>query len=102
ETAGLDCPTISHPRVWEASGHLAGFADPMQTCRHCKRLFRADHVAELLDESEWVASLRAVLEAGTVEGTYIPRRAELKRWAETKGRKVAAGRGSAWAARRGA
>src|SRR6516162_1927237 len=91
EIVGLDCSIISHPRVWEASGHLAGFADPMQTCRHCKRLFRADHVAELLDESEWVAALRSVLEAGTVDGTYIPRRAELKRWAETRGRKLAPG-----------
>ena len=63
DIVGLDCSIISHPRVWEASGHLAGFADPMQTCRHCKRLFRADHVAELLDESEWVAALRSVLES---------------------------------------
>ena len=73
EIVGLDCSIISHPRVWEASGHVGGFADPMQTCRQCKRLFRADHVAELLDESEWVASLLEVCEPGAVPGTYIPR-----------------------------
>src|SRR5215510_1836516 len=56
EIVGLDCSIISHPKVWEASGHLAGFADPMQTCRQCKRLFRADHVPDLLEESAWVKS----------------------------------------------
>ena len=91
EIVGLDCSIISHPRVWEASGHLAGFADPMQTCRHCKRLFRADHVAELLDESEWVTAVLEACEPGAEPGTYVPRRSELKRWAETKGKKLAPG-----------
>src|SRR6185436_7837728 len=50
---GPDCSIISHPRVWEASGHVGGFADPMQTCRQCKKLFRADHVGDALAESEW-------------------------------------------------
>ena len=63
----------------------------MQTCRVCKKLYRADHVGELLDESEWVQALLATCEAGAVPGTYVPRRAELKRWAETKGKKVARG-----------
>jgi glycyl-tRNA synthetase len=31
-----------HPRVWEASGHVAGFTDPLVDCRHCKNRFRAD------------------------------------------------------------
>ncbi len=59
EIVGIDSSIISHPRVWEASGHVGGFADPMQTCRQCKKLFRADHVPELLPESEWVRSLLA-------------------------------------------
>ena len=91
EIVGLDCAIISHPRVWEASGHLAGFADPMQTCHNCKRLFRADHVSELLGESEWVSSLLEACEAGAEPATYIPRRDELERWAKTKGRKLAPG-----------
>ena len=30
------------PKVWEASGHVAGFTDPLVDCRHCKNRFRAD------------------------------------------------------------
>ncbi len=37
---------IMPERVWEASGHLAGFADPMVECEKCKRRFRADHLEE--------------------------------------------------------
>ena len=43
---GLDCSIISHPRVWEASGHVAGFADPMVDCKKCKSRFRADQVTD--------------------------------------------------------
>jgi len=39
---GLDSSIIMHPRVWEASGHVEGFHDPMVDCRKCKRRFRAD------------------------------------------------------------
>ncbi len=91
DIVGLDCSIISHPRVWEASGHVGGFADPMQTCRHCKRLFRADHVEDLLGEAEWVQSLLAATPSGNTPGTYVASHPELKRWAETKGKKVAPG-----------
>jgi len=36
---------ILHPRVWEASGHVDVFADPLIDCRACKHRFRADHLA---------------------------------------------------------
>ena len=39
---GLDSAILMHPRVWEASGHVSGFVDPMVDCRNCKRRFRAD------------------------------------------------------------
>ncbi len=39
---GLDAAILMHPRVWEASGHVSGFVDPLVECRHCKRRFRAD------------------------------------------------------------
>jgi glycyl-tRNA synthetase len=42
----LDSAIIQHPRVWEASGHLAGFTDPLVDCRTCKLRFRADHIGE--------------------------------------------------------
>ena len=40
---GLDAAILMHPRVWEASGHLAGFTDPLIECRNCHRRFRADN-----------------------------------------------------------
>ncbi len=42
DIVGLDCSIIMHPDVWKASGHLAGFADPLVDCRVCKERFRAD------------------------------------------------------------
>jgi len=44
---GLDASIIMHPRVWEASGHLAGFADPLVDCLICKERFRADKAPKL-------------------------------------------------------
>ena len=41
---GLDSAIIMNPKVWEASGHLAGFSDPMVDCKQCKARFRADKV----------------------------------------------------------
>jgi len=38
---GLDAAIIMNPRVWEASGHVGGFSDPMVDCRNCKHRFRA-------------------------------------------------------------
>src|SRR5262245_62094388 len=43
DVVGLDASILMHPRVWEASGHLAGFSDPLVDCRNCKERFRADH-----------------------------------------------------------
>ena len=40
----LDTSIIQHPKVWEASGHLAGFSDPMVDCRETKQRYRFDHV----------------------------------------------------------
>ncbi|MDQ3880775.1 MAG: glycine--tRNA ligase [Chloroflexota bacterium] len=42
DVVGLDAAIIMNPRVWEASGHLSGFTDPMVDCRNCKHRFRAD------------------------------------------------------------
>src|SRR5437667_9758606 len=44
DVVGIDAALIMHPRVWEASGHLAGFTDPLVDCKSCKQRFRADHV----------------------------------------------------------
>src|SRR6476620_10745936 len=39
---GLDAAILMHPRVWEASGHVGGFVDPLVDCSNCKKRFRAD------------------------------------------------------------
>jgi glycyl-tRNA synthetase len=46
DIVALDSSIILHPAVWEASGHVAGFADPLVDCRTCKLRFRADHLAD--------------------------------------------------------
>jgi len=46
DIVALDSAIIQHPRVWEASGHLAGFTDPMVDCRTCKLRFRADQLED--------------------------------------------------------
>jgi glycyl-tRNA synthetase len=47
DIVALDSAIIQHPRTWEASGHLAGFTDPLVDCRHCGQRFRADHLDQL-------------------------------------------------------
>ena len=42
DTVGLDASILMHPRVWEASGHVAGFSDPLVECKACHRRFRED------------------------------------------------------------
>ena len=40
----LDAGILMHPRVWEASGHVGGFSDPLLDCKECKTRFRADNL----------------------------------------------------------
>jgi glycyl-tRNA synthetase len=47
DVVALDSAIIQHPRTWEASGHLAGFTDPLVDCKTCGRRYRADHLSEL-------------------------------------------------------
>ena len=42
DIVALDSAILQHPKVWEASGHLSGFSDPMVDCRTCGQRFRAD------------------------------------------------------------
>jgi len=42
DVVGLDTSILMHPRVWEASGHIGGFADPLVECKHCHLRWRAD------------------------------------------------------------
>jgi glycyl-tRNA synthetase len=44
DMVGLDCSIIMNPKVWEASGHVGGFSDPMVDCRATKERYRADQM----------------------------------------------------------
>ncbi len=44
DIVAIDSAIIQHPRVWEASGHIGGFSDPMIDCKTCKLRFREDHL----------------------------------------------------------
>ena len=46
DIVALDSAVILHPRVWEASGHVEGFTDPLVDCRTCKLRFRADKLED--------------------------------------------------------
>ena len=43
---GLDAAILMHPKVWEASGHVGGFTDPLVDCKACKSRFREDTLPE--------------------------------------------------------
>jgi len=44
DMVGLDSSILMHPKIWEASGHVATFNDPLVDCKTCKSRFRADHL----------------------------------------------------------
>lgn len=84
ECVPVETRIIQHPKVWEASGHVAGFNDPMVDCKSCKSRFRADHLDSLMQESNWVQSLKELYHNG-----HIPDSEELRTWVFKKGRKLA-------------
>ena len=46
DVVGLDSAILMAPRVWEASGHLATFTDPLVDCKQCNERFRADQLSD--------------------------------------------------------
>ncbi len=64
DIVGLDCSIIMNPKVWEASGHVGGFNDPMVDCKECKARFRVDKVFTVVirDKNDGII-LTAVVEA---------------------------------------
>ncbi|HEV3231404.1 MAG TPA: glycine--tRNA ligase [Candidatus Dormibacteraeota bacterium] len=44
DVVGIETSVIMHPRVWEASGHVENFTDPLTDCKTCKSRWRADHL----------------------------------------------------------
>jgi glycyl-tRNA synthetase len=63
---GLDSAIVTHPKVWEASGHVSGFSDPLTECRKCHTRSRADHLIEaaggFADEKMTLEEINAVFD----------------------------------------
>ena len=59
DMVGLDSAIIQHPKTWEASGHVATFADPMVDCSETNQPYRADHV--------WTAPAQVRRKSGTID-----------------------------------
>ena len=49
DIVGLDSAIFMHPKIWEASGHVSGFADPLTECKECHSRLRVDHLLEDID-----------------------------------------------------
>ncbi len=64
---GLDSAIVTHPKVWEASGHVGGFSDPLVECKACNTRSRADHLLEevevFADEKMSVEEINAVFDS---------------------------------------
>ena len=52
DVEGLDAAILMHPRVWEASGHVENFTDPMIDCKQCKARFRLDTLGEAIADKK--------------------------------------------------
>ena len=70
---GLDAAILMNPQTWVASGHLAGFSDPLMDCKECHERFRADKLIE-----DWVKENDYTLEKGIDAFTH----AEMKEFVE--------------------
>ncbi|MBI65978.1 MAG: glycine--tRNA ligase [Candidatus Marinimicrobia bacterium] len=50
---GLDSGILMHPKIWEASGHVGAFNDPLVDCKQCKARYRADEFSEDFNSLNW-------------------------------------------------
>ncbi len=53
DVVGIDAAIIMNPRVWEASGHVQTFTDPLVECKTCHERFRADHKDAMVEHEQW-------------------------------------------------
>jgi glycyl-tRNA synthetase len=67
DMVGLDCSIIMNPKVWEASGHIVNFNDPLVDCKGCKARFRADKVFSVSAKDGENVLLAAGVEADDAE-----------------------------------
>lgn len=67
DTVGIDSSIFMHPRIWEASGHVGGFSDPLSECRECNTRVRVDHLLETIgvaaDDKMGINEINALFDA---------------------------------------
>ena len=77
---GIDCSIIAHQNVWKASGHIAGFSDPMVDCKESKMRYRADQLffSQVYVDGRQIGYI-SVLESPDMEEIAKEKAAHLKR-----------------------
>src|SRR5437764_14745240 len=83
DVVGLDATIIMHPMIWKASGHVDTFADPMSTCKFCKKLIRSDQVWSMIAETVWGQAIAEHCPGGVIDSAL------LLQWAKGKGQRQA-------------
>jgi glycyl-tRNA synthetase len=73
DVEGIDAAILMHPRVWEASGHVENFNDPLVDCKKCKARHRADHLGPIAEIEKATGALPSLDEmAKLIEGMACP------------------------------
>ncbi len=88
QMVGVDCSIIMNPKVWEASGHVGGFSDPMVDCRACKSRFRADqlqYVELVFGGGKGEPKRELISGSGTVDRILEQNAKRLKKLSKTMG-----------------
>lgn len=80
DIVGLDASIIMNPKVWEASGHVGGFSDPMVDCKESKMRYRADHIffSEVKVDGETIGYV-SVMESAGMEAEAMTSAEKMKR-----------------------
>jgi glycyl-tRNA synthetase len=92
DVVGLDAAIVMNPAVWEASGHVSGFTDPLVECKTCHKRFRADkpeqleqHTAAHDGKSEWTNAKKFNLLTEVLLGITEPKELTYLRGEITQG-----------------
>ena len=83
DMVGLDAAITMHPKVWEASGHVASFSDPFTGCAECGRHYREDQLWSAIAECKWFTSLHGAVVNADDLGK------DLRKWVHKEGGKLA-------------
>src|SRR5436309_3718799 len=86
DMVGLDAAITMHPKVWEASGHLASFSDPFTGCADCGRHYRADQIIDAVWHSRWFRALNKVLQGPAAKNDQWK---AIANWAQGEGKRLA-------------